>query len=40
MGHAEHLRQLFPHPSVDYVSPLQMGEDTPQHWLSQLGLSK
>jgi hypothetical protein len=31
-GHFEHLRQLFPHPSADYDSPLQMGEDLPQHW--------
>jgi hypothetical protein len=35
-GHAEHLRQLFLHPSADYASPLQMGEDTPQHWPSEI----
>ena len=35
-GHVEYLRQLFPHPSADYVSPLQMGDDLPQHWPSEI----
>ncbi len=30
--HVERLQQLFPSPSADYDSPVQMGEDVPQHW--------
>ena len=30
-GHTENLRQLFPHPSVDYDSPPHMDDDMPQH---------
>jgi hypothetical protein len=35
-GHYARLQQLFPHPSADYDSPLQMGEDLQQHWPSEL----
>jgi hypothetical protein len=39
-GHPEYLRQLFPHPSPDSVSPLQMGEDLPQHWPSKIEMDE
>ena len=30
-GHVERLNQLFPPPSADYDSAVQMGEDVPEH---------
>ena len=39
-GHVEQLRQLFPHPNADYASPLQMGEDSPQHWPSKIEIDE
>ncbi len=39
-GHVEYLRQLFPHPSADYDSPPQMGDDLPQHWPSEIEIDE
>ena len=38
-GHYARLQQLFPHPSADYDSPLQMGEDLQQHWPSEIEIN-
>ena len=37
--HVEHLQQIFPPPSTDYDNPLQMGEDLPEHWSSEIEIS-
>ena len=34
-AHSDPLQQLFPDPREDYVSPPNMGEDSPQHWPSE-----
>ncbi len=39
-GHTEELRQLFPHPSADYDSPPEMGDDLPQHWSSEIEIDE
>ena len=37
--HVERLQQLFPPPSAAYDSPLQMSEDLPEHWPSEIEIS-
>jgi hypothetical protein len=37
--HYERLQQLFPPPSEAYASPLQMGEDLPDHWPSEIQIN-
>ena len=40
MDHVERLQQLFPPPSTAYDSPIQMGEDLPEHWPSEIEISE
>ena len=39
-GHVERLQQLFPPPSADYDSPIQMGADLPEHWPSEIEINE
>jgi hypothetical protein len=39
-AHSEPLQQLFPHPSEDYDSPTNMGEDSTQHWPSEIEINE
>ena len=39
-SHVERLQQLFPSPSADYDSPVQMGEDVPEHWPTEIEINE
>ncbi len=39
-GHVERLKQLFPAPSADYDSPVQMGEDVSENWPTEIEINE